>query len=121
MVQKTVLTVGVWDLFHQGHLDFLNGIKEKYPKHKLIVGVLTDRSVKLKKGNGRPIISEKERREIVRNIKAVDEAFLCKYFVDKEESINYELNRLKPDVVEWGGEKYSNRSTTQIIGKIRGK
>ncbi len=121
MKTKTVLTVGVWDLFHKGHLDFLNKIAKKYPNYKLIVGVLTDKSVKLKKGKIRPIICEKERLEIVRNIKVVDEAFLCKYFDNKEESINYELNRLKPDVVEWGGEKYSNRSTTQIIGKIRGK
>ncbi len=121
MKSKTVLTVGVWDLFHKGHLDFLNKIALEYPDHKLIVGVLTDRSVKLKKGKSRPIIGEKERLEIVKNIKVVDEAFLCKYFDSKEESINYELNRLKPDVVKWGGEKYSNRSTTQIIGKIRGK
>jgi cytidyltransferase-like protein len=121
MKSKTVLTVGVWDLFHKGHLEYLNLIKKKYPNYKLVVGVLTDKSVKLKKGRNRPIIGEKERLEIVRNIKVVDEAFLCKYFDSKEESINYELNRLKPDVVEWGGEKYSNRSTTQIIGKIRGK
>ncbi|HRT40195.1 MAG TPA: adenylyltransferase/cytidyltransferase family protein [Candidatus Woesebacteria bacterium] len=119
MKTKTVLTVGVWDLFHQGHLDFLNGIKKKYPGCKLIVGVLSDRSVKIKKGRNRPIIGEKERLTIVQNIKAVDEAFLCKFFKNKEDSIQYELNRLKPDVVEWGGKKFSGWSTTRIIGKIK--
>ena len=121
MKQKIVLTVGVWDLFHQGHLDFLNGIRKKYPKYKLIVGVLTDRAAKLKKGCERPIICEKERLEIIRNIKAVDEAFLVKYFPKKEDSIDFETKRIKPDEIEWGTKKKSNRSTTQIIGKIRGK
>ena len=118
MKKKVILTVGVWDLFHQGHLDFLKNIKKKYPNSKLMVGVLSDKSVKIKKGQNRPIIGEKERLDIIKNIRLVDEAFLCKFFNNKQESIDYEIKRLKPDLVIYGGKKTSKRSTSQIIGKI---
>lgn len=121
MNKKVILTVGVWDLFHQGHLDFLKSIKKKYPDSKLIVGVLSDRSVKIKKGKNRPIISQKERLEIIKNIKLVDEAFLCKFFENKQDSIDYETKRIKPDLIIYDGKKTSKRSTSQIIGKICNK
>ena len=78
--QKIILTAGVWDLFHQGHLNFLKNIKKKYPNSKLFVGVLSDKSVKIKKGKNRPIVGEKERLDILKNVKLVDEAYLCKFF-----------------------------------------
>ena len=118
MNQKVILTVGVWDLFHQGHLDFLKSIKIKYPESKLIVGVLSDKSVKIKKGENRPIINEKERLDILKNIKLVDEAFLCKFFENKQDSIDYETKQIKPDLIIFNGKKTSKRSTSQIIGKI---
>lgn len=118
MKQKIILTVGVWDLFHQGHLDFLKSIKKKYSDSKLIVGVLSDKSVKIKKGKNRPIIGEKERLDILRNIRLVDEVFLCKFFKNKQDSIDYETKRIKPDLIVFSGKKKSKRSTSQIIGKI---
>jgi cytidyltransferase-like protein len=118
MKQKIILTAGVWDLFHQGHLNFLKNIKKKYPESKLIVGVLSDKSVKIKKGKDRPIIGQKERLDILRNIKLVDEAFLCKFFKNKQDSIEYETKRIKPDLVILGGKKLSKHSTSEIIGKI---
>jgi len=118
MKPKIILTVGVWDLFHQGHLDFLKSVKNKYPESKLIVGVLSDRSVKIKKGKDRPIINQKERLDILRNIKLVDDVFLCKFFENKQDSIDYETKRIKPDLIIFNGKKTSKRSTSQIIGKI---
>lgn len=119
--QKIILTAGVWDLFHQGHLNFLKSIKKKYPNSKLFVGVLSDKSVKIKKGKNRPIIGEKERLDILKNIKLVDEAFLCKFFENKQESIDYEIKRIKPDLVIFEGKKMSKHSTSRIIDKICNK
>ena len=62
-------TTGVFDLFHIGHVRLLNNAK-KYCD-KLIVGVSTDELVSYK--NKRAVISQYERMEIVKNVKAVDE------------------------------------------------
>ncbi|HCU01664.1 MAG: Glycerol-3-phosphate cytidylyltransferase [Candidatus Moranbacteria bacterium GW2011_GWE1_35_17] len=66
---KVGYTSGVFDLFHIGHLNLLRKAKSKCDK--LIVGVTTDElvSYKLKKA----VIPFKERIEIVKNIKYVDE------------------------------------------------
>lgn len=63
-------TTGVYDMFHIGHLNVLNNAK----KHcdYLLVGVSTDELV-LDYKNKKPIIPFNERKQIVENIKCVDE------------------------------------------------
>jgi len=65
-----VYTCGVFDLFHAGHLQFLQ--KAKALGDYLIVGVLPDQLAESFKR--RPITPFKQRIEIVRNIRCVDEA-----------------------------------------------
>lgn len=64
------ITVGVFDLFHVGHLNLL----EKCKKHcdKLIVAVLSDEYSLLKKGK-KPVYSLEERMRIINALKCVDE------------------------------------------------
>ena len=71
---KIGYTQGVFDMFHIGHLNLLNHAKE-YCDY-LIVGVNADDLVKEYKQKT-PVINEKERAEIVRNIKAVDEVVIA--------------------------------------------
>ena len=66
-------TNGVFDLFHTGHLDFLEKCKE-YCDH-LIVAVCEDDLVFENKGKY-PIIPVKERIRILKGIKYVDEVVL---------------------------------------------
>ena len=63
-------TTGVYDLFHVGHLNIL----KKAKKHCdfLIVAVTTDKLVRERK-NKDPIIPLKERMQILKSIKYVDE------------------------------------------------
>ena len=68
---KRGYTQGVYDMFHIGHLNLLNRAKERCDY--LIVGVNSDELVKTYK-HKTPVIPEEERRCIVENIKAVDEA-----------------------------------------------
>lgn len=63
-------TTGVFDMFHIGHLNILKRAKEQCDY--LIVGVTTD-ELSLKEKNKIPIIPFKERCEIVKAIKYVDE------------------------------------------------
>ena len=86
-------------MFHIGHLNLLNNAK-RYCDY-LIVGVNSDRLVQEYK-NKTPIIPEDDRRTIVANIKAVDEAVIV-HTLDKEQA--YEEHRFDAIFIgdDWKG------------------
>lgn len=70
---KLGYTCGVFDMFHVGHLNFL----EECKKHCdfLLVGICDDDYVRNIK-NKEPIISENERSRIVKALKCVDDTII---------------------------------------------
>ena len=67
-MKKVVLTYGTFDLFHIGHLNLLNRLREL--GDYLIVGVSTD---KFNEGKGKKtIVSFEDRIKIVASLKCVD-------------------------------------------------
>lgn len=70
---KKGYTQGVFDMFHIGHLNLLRGAKEYCDE--LVVGVNANALVQSYKSKT-PVVDEKNRREIVANIKAVDNALI---------------------------------------------
>ena len=66
-----VYTSGDWDLFHYGHLRFLEAASKA--GDKLIVGVGTDEAYREYRGK-EPIIPYEQRRAIVESLRFVDEA-----------------------------------------------
>jgi glycerol-3-phosphate cytidylyltransferase len=68
---KTVLTYGTFDLFHIGHLRLLQRLRAL--GDRLIVGVSTDEFNQLK--GKRTVVPFKDRIEIVRGIRFVDDVF----------------------------------------------
>lgn len=77
--KKIVMLKGTFDLFHSGHLHIIRHAKSM--GEILIVIVKSNDAVKLK-GENRPIIDEKERCEIVDNIKFVDYTLLANEIFD---------------------------------------
>ncbi len=71
---KIGYTQGVFDMFHIGHLNLINNAK-KFCDY-LIVAVNSDELVKEYK-HKIPVINQEERRYIVENLKAVDEAVIA--------------------------------------------
>ena len=71
---KIGYTQGVYDMFHIGHLNLINQAKESC--EYLIVGVNSDQLVERYK-NKPPVICQEDRRTIVANIKAVDQAVIA--------------------------------------------
>ncbi len=65
---KTIITYGTFDMFHLGHLRLLQRLKEL--GDTLIVGVSTDEFNTIKKK--KTLIPFEQRKEIVANIKCVD-------------------------------------------------
>ncbi|OGQ68560.1 MAG: glycerol-3-phosphate cytidylyltransferase [Deltaproteobacteria bacterium RIFCSPLOWO2_12_FULL_42_16] len=65
-----VFTNGCFDIIHAGHVRYLN--KAKSLGDVLIVGLNSDASVKLIKGDKRPIVPQEERAEVLSGLEAVD-------------------------------------------------
>jgi len=97
--EKTVYLAGVFDLIHPGHIYLFKYAKEKFPEHKLVVGVMRDDRVKALKGKLRPIMNEEERLEMVDNSRHVDYCFI--YPITELEKPNwYEVpKRLSPEIL----------------------
>jgi rfaE bifunctional protein nucleotidyltransferase chain/domain len=68
--KTVVLANGVFDLFHVGHLRYLEGAKEL--GDVLVVGINSDASTRAYKGPERPVIPEDERAEIICGLECVD-------------------------------------------------
>ena len=132
--KKIVFTNGCFDILHAGHVDYL--AKSKAMGDVLIVGLNSDSSVKINKGDKRPLVNQYERAFMLKNLRSVD------YVVLFDEPTPYELiGRLLPDVLvkgsDWGTNNIvgsdivensggvvkridfvTNQSTTNIIKKV---
>jgi cytidyltransferase-like protein len=96
--QKVVLTSGTFDLFHTGHLKYLEEVK----KHGDTLAVLLsgDGRVVARKGLKRPIIGEEDRARVLDSLKIVDYVFVdpSKMSPDTTDPIHAEiLQKLQPD------------------------
>lgn len=87
---KVVLANGCFDLFHVGHLRYLEGAAAL--GDVLVVGVNSDEQARALKGEGRPFTPEAERAEIIAGLRCVD--FVT---VFNEPTVEQLLLSLKPD------------------------
>lgn len=109
---KIVLTIGSWDLLHIGHVRYL--IKAKGYGDILVVGVDSDRAIKLYKGPLRPIVPQDERIEMVSYQTCVDYVTSIDD-VNEKGSWQYELiKRIQPDVFIAVEDSYSQEQRKDI-------
>ena len=102
---KRVAVSGGFDPIHIGHVRLINEAKKL--GDKLIVIVNNDNWLKKKKGY--TFMSEDDRVEIIRNLKAVDEVVLTKHEENTEDmSVCLELEEIKPDIFANGGDRKEN-------------
>jgi len=85
------LANGVFDLLHVGHIRYLEGARAE--ADRLVVAVNDDESVRLLKGEGRPVMNESDRAELIAALRCVDYVVL---FAGR--TVADVLLRLKPDV-----------------------
>src|SRR5204863_2809159 len=72
--QRIVLTSGSFDLIHLGHVKYLAKAKEL--GDVLVVGVDSDRKIRERKGEDRPLVPEQERLEMLARQRPDDLLFL---------------------------------------------
>jgi len=96
-----VFTNGCFDLLHRGHIDYLT--KAKALGTKLIIGLNSDASVFILKGEGRPVQLEDDRAVIIDALQVVDGVIVF------SEGTPLELiKELKPDILVKGGDYTEN-------------
>lgn len=92
-----VFTNGCFDILHRGHADYLE--KSAMLGNKLVVGLNTDASVRLLKGENRPVNAENDRAFLLASLLVVDAVILF------DEETPYELIRkLGPDILVKGND-----------------
>jgi len=92
-----VFTNGCFDLVHRGHIDSL--AKAAALGNRLVVGLNSDVSVKMLKGENRPLIDQQSRSTVLAALLMVDAVILF------DEETPYELIRsIVPDVLVKGTE-----------------
>jgi len=92
-----VFTNGCFDLIHVGHVRYLE--EARLLGDRLILGLNTDASVKRLKGDSRPILSERDRAEVLAAFEFVDAVTLF------DEETPYELIKaVQPDILVKGGD-----------------
>ena len=123
-----VWTNGCFDIVHRGHIELF-----KYAKSlgdKLVVGIDSDKKVKLDKGQDRPINCVEDRKFILESIRHVDKVLIFESTSELENLIK----STKPDIMVIGsdwknkpviGQKYTKKllffdrigsySTTEIL------
>jgi rfaE bifunctional protein nucleotidyltransferase chain/domain len=134
---RIVLANGCFDVLHAGHVRYLQGARAL--GDLLVVGINADEQVARLKGEGRPLLGERERAELVASLEAVD---LVTIF--EEPTVTELLLALTPDihakgtdyteetvperdvVRSYGGQVRivgdpKNHSTSEILKKVSGK
>jgi D-beta-D-heptose 7-phosphate kinase/D-beta-D-heptose 1-phosphate adenosyltransferase len=111
--KKIVFTNGCFDILHRGHVEYLS--KAKQLGDVLIVGLNSDSSVKMIKGDKRPIVPQEDRAFILSNLSFVD------YIVIFDEPTPYELiSKIVPDVLvkgsDWSQENVVGRDIVEANG-----
>jgi len=86
-----ILTNGAFDLLHVGHVRYLSAAKAL--GGKLVVAINSDASVRALKGEGRPVMPENERAEIVAALAAVDAVVIF-----SETDVRAIIREIHPDI-----------------------
>jgi len=95
-IGKKVLVGGCFDILHYGHICFLKEAKKK--GNYLTVALESDENTKRLKGPGRPIHSQKQRREILESLNFVDEVIELPE-MKSDEDYKKLVMKIKPSVI----------------------
>jgi len=138
---KVGFTNGCFDILHFGHVTYLNDARQRCDR--LIVGLNKDASIRLLKGDDRPVHDENSRARVMSALGAVDMVVLfgaekagddntpCALVSEIQPDIffkggDYTIDKLPeaPIVMSYGGQVeimpvYEGHSTTKSIQRIR--
>ncbi|MBZ5499188.1 MAG: D-glycero-beta-D-manno-heptose 1-phosphate adenylyltransferase [Acidobacteriia bacterium] len=111
--KKIVFTNGCFDLLHAGHVRYLNQARSL--GDVLVVGLNSDDSVRALKGEGRPLVPEGERAEVLAALACIDYIFIF-----DDHTPGRVIDAIVPDVLvkgaDWGVSEIVGRETVENAG-----
>jgi D-glycero-beta-D-manno-heptose 1-phosphate adenylyltransferase len=111
--EKIVLANGCFDILHVGHTRYLQGAKAE--GDILVVAINSDKSVSKLKGEGRPVLPELERAELVAALESVDYVTIF-----DEPNVEPLLEALRPNVhakgTDYTAETVPERAVANRLG-----
>jgi rfaE bifunctional protein nucleotidyltransferase chain/domain len=111
--ERIVLTNGCFDILHVGHVRYLEGARRE--GDVLVVAVNSDASERAIKGDGRPVLPQQARAELVAALGAVNYVVIF-----DEPNVEALLAELKPDVhakgTDYTVETVPERETARRLG-----
>lgn len=113
--KRVVLANGCFDLIHVGHVRYLEGAEGE--GDFLVVAINGDSSVASLKGEGRPLLDESDRAELVSALETVDLVV-----VFEQETVGDVIATLKPDVhckgTDYTAVTVPERNVTERVGGV---
>lgn len=133
---KVAAVTGCFDIFHIGHLRLIKFAAQN--ADFILIGLNSDKSIKLLKGESRPINNENYRKELLESVKYINKVEIVDYLDMAEflkankpnywiKGAQYNFDTLPKNEVEainsYGGEilfcpMTENISTTKIVNSI---
>ncbi len=95
--KRIVFTNGCFDILHAGHVRYLAAARAE--GDILVVGLNSDKSVRLIKGEKRPVVSQMQRAEVLSGLSCVDFVVLF----DEPDPLNL-IKKVRPDILVKGGD-----------------
>jgi|CZKS01.1.fsa_nt_gi ribose 5-phosphate isomerase B len=106
--ERIVFTNGIFDIVHTGHTELLQLAKSL--GGRLIVAINSDHSVRLIKGENRPVNTERDRKAVLESLDCVDEVI-----VFDDLTAERVMLQVQPDVVvkgaEWSADEVRRRDS----------
>jgi len=112
--KQLVFTNGCFDILHRGHVAYLTFARNQ--GDALVVALNTDASVKVNKGDDRPINKEEDRAHVLGSLRAVDYVV---YFGEKEPK--YVVEQILPQVLVKGRDWAHYVSGREIVEASGGR
>jgi rfaE bifunctional protein nucleotidyltransferase chain/domain len=111
--KKLVFTNGCFDILHAGHVRYLNQARSL--GDALVLGLNSDKSVRVLKGEGRPIVPEDERAEVLAALACIDFIFIFDDLTPQRV-----IDAIVPDILvkgaDWGISEIVGRETVEKAG-----
>ncbi len=103
--ERVTLANGCFDFIHVGHIRYLHGAKQL--GGRLVVAVNSDASVRGLKGEGRPLMPDVERAEVLAALQDVDAVVIF-----SEPDVRALIREIRPDV-QAKGTDYTEQSVPE--------
>jgi len=111
--RRVVFTNGCFDLLHAGHVALLE--QARALGDVLVVAINSDASVRRLKGEGRPLVPQAERAELLRALEPIDRVLIF-----DEDTPRETIEALLPDVLvkgaDWGPDEIVGADAVRACG-----